>query len=242
MSNLAIYLLNTEECCTLNERLLSIFKTNLSEDSAVEKVIPHIEELNADLTAIMARVSNTELTKEIAEKDNARDIAFIAFRDYCKAFSNMPDPTQAAAAGKLTELIRKLGWTLYSEGYTEQTASLQGLFEALEKPEYAQAVTTINADSLVANMKTNHAAFEDAVALKAQATASQDEIPPASECKQRMNRYLKPLLYYIGLMGDVDSANYANINAKITEAIEDIMTVARARQTRKENQQAEQAE
>ena len=239
MSNLAVYLLNTEECSTLSKRLLSIFKTDLSEEISVKKVLPHLEKLNDDLTSIMARVSNTDLTRQIAEKDDARDTAFIGFRDYCKAFANMPDPKQAVAAGKLTELIRQLGWTLYAEGYTEQTASLQGLFEALKKPEYVQAVADIKAEPLVANLKKTNAAFEAAVAAKAVATTSQDDIPPASECKQKMSRYLRPLLDYIALMADVDPAGYASANAKITEVTEAIMAVARARQTRKENQQAE---
>ena len=38
---------------------------------------------------------------------------------------------------------------------------------------------------------------------------------------------------------DVDPAGYANTNEKVTKITEDIMAVARARQTRKENQQAE---
>ena len=239
MINLAIHLLNTEECCTLSERLLSIFKTDLPKDSAVKKVLPFLEKLDDDLKAIMAKISNTEDTENIAEKDKARDIAFILFRDYCKAFTNMPDPAQAAAAAKLADLIRKLGWTLYTEGYTEQTALLNGLFEALEEPEYTGAAVTIKAESLVANLKSAHAAFEAAVALKAQTRASQNDIPLIGGCKQRMGRYLKPLLYYIELMTDVDPKNFANANAKITEVTEAIMTVARARETRRINQQAE---
>ena len=54
-----------------------------------------------------------------------------------------------------------------------------------------------------------------------------------------MSRYLRPLIDYIALMADLDPAGYASANAKITEVTEAIMAVARARQTRKENQQAE---
>ena len=240
MSNLAVYLLNIEECCTLSDRLISVFKSDLSEEPSVQKIFPHIEALNDDLTSVMSRItSNTDLTRQIAENDAARDTAFIGFRDYCKAFTNMPDPKQADAAGKLTELIRKLGWTLYADGYTEQSASLQGLFEALEKPKYAQAVVAIKAEPLVVNLQVANATFEATVAEKTKIANRQDDVPMARECRQKMSRYLKPLLGYIGLMADVDPAGYANTNEKVTKITEDIMAVARARQTRKENQQAE---
>lgn len=55
---------------------------------------------------------------------------------------------------------------------------------------------------------------------------------------QRGNDSLpEPLLIYINLMADVEPAAYSTANAKISEAVESITTVARSRQKRKENQQ-----
>jgi hypothetical protein len=119
----------------------------------------------------MARKDSTDLTAELAEKDAARDLAFVGFRDYCKAFTSTPDAAKSAAAKKLEALIRKLGWSLHSEGYTEQTAAQKTLIESLETAEYAKAVSAIGAEPWVANLKASNAAFEAAKELKMKPSA-----------------------------------------------------------------------
>ena len=236
MSNLATYLLNAEECYILNQRVLKILKEELPEEISVNKVRPFLEQLDTNLAALLAKANSAEITAMLNEADAARDRAFIGFRDFCAAFTNIPDPVKSEAAKKLTALIRKLGWSLQSEGYTEQTAAMKTLIESLETPEYAKAVLTIEATYWVNNMKTANAEFERVTELKNE-IVSQTNTPLLSECKGAMIRYLKPLLIYINLMADVEPAAYSTANAKISEAVESITTVARSRQTRKENQQ-----
>jgi hypothetical protein len=225
----------------LNKRLLDVFTTYLQEESSVTEVLPHLNELTADLFAILARTNNRGLTKQLAEKDEARDAAFISFRDYCKSFAKEPDPVQSEAAEKLTALIHKIGWTLYKQGYTEQTASGETLVKKLTKPEYAEAITVINAESRVSNLQETDAAFEESLKLKT-ATEARDNILPMHDCRSRMARYLKPLLVYLELMTDVNPQAYAEVTTQIEESIEYVTTVAKARQTRKENLKIEQKE
>lgn len=92
-------------------------------------------DINADLSAIIANTGSSDLTKQLAEKDDARDRAFVGFRDYCNAFIHVPDPVKSAAAEKLTRLIRTVDWSLQNQGYSEHTASQKALYEALKNPE-----------------------------------------------------------------------------------------------------------
>jgi hypothetical protein len=87
---------------------LNVLKTDLKKESFVNKILPHLVEINADLSAIIANIGSSDLTKQLAEKDDARDRAFVGFREYCNAFIHMPDPVKSAAAEKLTRLIRKV--------------------------------------------------------------------------------------------------------------------------------------
>ena len=237
MNTISVAILNTEECYMLNKRLMNVFEVDLAEEATITKVMPRLAELNADLSAILAKNGAINLTDRLAAKDEARNAAFISFRDYCKAFVSEPDPAVSAAARKLTELIHKIGWTLYKQGYTEQTASQEALSDALTEPEYADAIIIINASDRVNNLQSTNADFEEFLKIKIE-TAAQTNIPSIKDCKKRMVRYLKPLLTYLELMAHVDTETYLEPVAKVAEAIEYVMTAAKARKTRKENTEA----
>ena len=236
MKNISIYILNVEECYVLNERLMNVFKADLAREVFVSKLLPNLVKLNADLYAIMVNIGSSALTKQLTDKDRARDMAFIGFRNYCKAFTSAPDSVQAAAAEKLIALIRKIGWSLHRQGYTEQTASAEALSEALAEPEYAKAVSVIKAEPWVKGLQETNAAFEVVVKQKNESIAYKD-IQPINECKRRMVKYLKPLLRYLEIMAELEPATYTDATTKLFEEIEYVMTTAKARHTRKENQQ-----
>ena len=74
MSNLSIYLLTVEQCHTLNERLLDIFKTDLPKnDVSMNKVIPHLINLGDDLAAIVERVRKNAFTGQVNEADEQEE-------------------------------------------------------------------------------------------------------------------------------------------------------------------------
>lgn len=239
MKNIVIKLLNVDECYMLNKRLIDVFETDLQKESSVAAVLPHLNELTADLFAILANKNDSNsLTKQLAEEDKARDAAFISFRDYSKSFLREPNPIQSAAAEGLTELIQKVGWTLYNHGYTEQTAAEETLIEKLAEPEYVKAVKAIKAEDRVLNLQETNARFEKTLKLKTDAEA-RGNISTVYDCRSRIARYLKPLLVYLELMADVSPETYALAATRIDESIEYVLTVAKARHTRKENQQVE---
>ena len=101
MKNISIYILSTEECYTLNERLLGVFKTHLAEESVINDVLPYLNDLNRDLSARLSKNNSNLLTKELVAKDQLRNAAFTGFRDYCKAFTNVKDSVKSEAAKKI---------------------------------------------------------------------------------------------------------------------------------------------
>lgn len=226
-------MLNVEECYALNERLLNVFQT-LVEETFVGKILPYLVEINAGLSATMANIGSSDLTKQLAEKDQARDQAFVGFRDYCKAFTSAPNSGQSVAAEKLVTLIRRIGWSLHRQGYTQQSASQDSLIEALAEPEYANAVATIKAGSWVKSLLETNAALETVLHQKNNLIAY-DNVPPVNECKRRMVKYLKPLLGYLEVMGELEPETYTDAVTQLSEEIEYIMTIAKARKTRREN-------
>lgn len=233
MKNITTHILSTEECYTLNERLLGVFKTHLAKESVISDVLPYLTDINRDLSAILSRNnSNNLLTQQLAAKDQLRGAAFTGFRDYCKVFIKVKDPAKSEAAKQLVELIQKVGWTLQSQGYAKHTASQKALSEALEKPKYAQAVMTLDAESWVTDLATTNTAFEAVVNLKIESVAG-NPVPSFLDCKRRMINYLKPLLHYLKLMARIKPDTYKQAMVKIEEEIEYISARAKARRTRK---------
>ena len=240
MSKLSISLLNAEECLALNERLLNVLQSDLKQDTVVNKVVPHLIDLSTNLSNLLSRAGNTsDITDQLAEKNKIRDDAFISFRDYCVVFTHVPVPKQVDAAEKLVALVRRIDWRLYAQGYTEQTSSQKSLLKALAEPEYAEAVTTINATNWINYMKTSNDDFERVLALKNEFMARKKGLTLV-ECRRKMLTYMKPLLGYLKLMNTIDPDSYKDAMALIDEAIEYVSTIAKSRQTRKEHQQVEE--
>jgi hypothetical protein len=242
MKEISVRLLNAEECFALIGRLLNVFHNDLKTDAVVNKVLPRLIDLSTGLSQILRKADSTRsITNQLAEQNRVRNEAFICFRDYCGVFTHVPDPKKVAAAKKLTELIRRVGWRLHAKGYTEQTASQKSLIEALEEPEYLAAIKTIDAQNWVVNLKATNDDFENILKLKSEVMA-QGKTPTVAECKQIMVRYLKPLMTYLELMSNVTPATYKGVTAKANESIEYVSISAKSRQTRRENKQTEEPE
>jgi hypothetical protein len=238
MKNLSIYLLNPEEIFTLLKRLIVILRATLSNDSFIGRVLPSLEILETKLSGIVGRILNNEFTKKLAESDDARDQAFIGFRDYCKACLNHNDSVIQEAAAKLVSLLERYGWTLYNEGYTVQSGKLNSLIEELSEADYQAAITTINGGIWFDTIRNAQSAFEAINKLKEEKEAEKN-VPAIAEVRKETVKYLQPVLSYIELLAELDSEAYSEVEKELTEIINGMMAIARARQTRKANETVE---
>lgn len=234
MNNLSFYLLSAEESLTVSTKIKEIVMENLSADEFCAKLLPLIISTNAKLSKAIGRNTSQSFTLKLSVVDDEQDVAFIGFRDYVKAFTNNPDPAKQEAANKLLDVIKTIGWSIWNEGYVNESALLKVLFAELDKEENITAMTTINVTDWYNHLKTKHAAFE-AVGQQKIAAEAEKDTPLTSSTKKELAKYINPLLGYIELLADMEDGVYTLAANKLDEAITEVMTIARSRQTRKNN-------
>lgn len=234
MQNLSFYLLNTEETHTVARRLTAFLNSDLSADEFVAEVYPLLNDTISDLTMVLNRIQDKEHTIKLAEDDEARDNAFIALRDYFKAFVNNPNEEMQHAAQKLTNLTRQMGWSMWDDGYVVESANLNSYIAKLEEENNQQYMQTISAISFFEYLKSCQDRFEETNSQKVNIEAA-TEAPLLKETKKKIAKYLVPLLSYIELRAEIRGGVYKTTADKADEVISGIMSIARARQTRKEN-------
>ena len=234
MKKISFYMLTAEETFTVSNRFTVVFDNCISEDAFFQKLAPKIKSANNKFSLALNRITDKQITIELAEADTARDTAFIGFRDYAKAFLSNPGAKKKKAANKLIKLIKKIGWSIWNEGYMTETAQLKSLIAELKDKEYQAAMKTIEATEWFDNMVTTQKAFEELYGVKVVKEAGYDS-PLISEIKAELTHYINPLLGYIEILAEVDGNPYKETALQLDEIISEAMSVARSRKTRNDN-------
>lgn len=241
MIKISFYLLSAEETFTLTKRIIEIIKKRMSKDEFALLLLPVLEEALNKLSDALRKIANKEMTRLISEADEVRDAAFLALRDYIKANSNKPDKKVKTAANKLLEVVRKVGFSLHREGDTVETALLHSLFAELDKPDCTKALNAVNAVDWYASLKEAQAGFEKVNDKKVQ-DESGKEIPLVGENKKVISKYLIPLLGYLEVKAELSDNEFKVTADQCDEVIEGVITIARARNTRRINSTEEETE
>lgn len=228
--------LSYEELNTIAGRISGTVGGHIADYPFLGELKGLLETDIVNLGAALNRDRTSEFTALIGQGDSQRDSTFIAFRDYIKACSSRRVLEVAAAGEYLTNIVKKHGWTLYARTYTEETAALKALFAELDGAEAATAMQTLNAAPWYDDLKAAQAAFEETYNNKITAEAQAD-YPLLRETRSSIIRHLTALLDFIRVLGEVNASGaYATMVEQLNEIINDVMTVARARRTREEQE------
>ena len=238
MEKISFYILANEELSVVSDRTAQILESDLSHDSFISLVLGPLKANISKFSEAISKVTNKEYTLKVGKADNTRDGSFIGYRDYCKAFTNSPDKKMRAAAQRLVKLIKQAGWTLYKDGDTVESAKMNSLITKLKSEEYSKDIDTINSRTWFDNLVKDQLNFEAVVQEKADHEAGK-EVPLILETKSELKRLLPPVLDYIELRAELSGDGYAGAMNKLDEIISEIMTIARARHTRKDNDSQE---
>ncbi|MBN2092416.1 hypothetical protein JW964_22535 [candidate division KSB1 bacterium] len=234
ISELSTTLLNPSELSTTAGRLVNIARNVAATEPFIQKNIDLILQDIRMLEEVMSRDRNSEYTTQLLKKDEERDAAFIALRDYAKACTNHRVPAMNQAGEFINAIIKKYGWTLYSLGYTQESAQLALLFNDLDTPEATAALKTVGAESWYADLKAAQQTFEETFTTKMVSDAKED-YPYLREAKTKLSRHLNVLLSAMSILEELDGdGNLAAIINPMNEVINSIMTTVRARKTRTE--------
>jgi uncharacterized protein YbjQ (UPF0145 family) len=235
-------LLQADELDTATERILALVTEALPAEPLLAPIITIIGKDRGALQLALANSRGSALTRRIAEADEVRDDAFVVFRTTCQnATRRRTKPDQMAAGESLMRIIRTHGFSLQDMGNSSETGALNALFTTLASTENAAALIVINADELLAELKTAQSAFEAIINARTDEQAAID-YPLLASTKLALGKRLQLLL---GVIGTLDTADVANsrpeldtLISRLNEAIIGILAPARARRTRNNTPEA----
>ncbi len=214
----------------------------MPDESIVQKLTTVVQ---ADVEAVeqaLGRERASSFTAQLAERDQERDDAFVALRDFAKASSSRGKSEVAKAGELIYRIFQRRGLTLYRLGYMQQSAALNLLFEDLSMPAAQNSLEVLQAVSWLDDLRTAHEAFEQTYSEKVSSEARQD-YPLLRAARLRLGRHVETLLGCLEVLQrfveqdgtEAELATLSQLTGKVNEIITEVMTVARARRTRESN-------
>ena len=223
-------LLSYQELLNLSERLIPVCEP-------VEGLSPLLDAVKTDLNMfrnIQDKSRSSKFTALLQELDAKRDNLFMAFKYYVSAWQRRSDlAEQSAAAQRLMDLIIKRGSTLYATGYSNESAQLSSLFQDLSNPATAANLAVIQAETWLTALKTAQTGFETAYQEKITAESDAD-MTGLKDGFRNLFASLQTMLQFVDILARSENDTVRIAVRKINEIIEDVMAIARARQTRED--------
>ncbi len=191
-----------------------------------------LDKLNDALSAIRI---NT-LIKEAFDLDQIRDSEFIVFRNMIAAYEKSTVPDEKQAYDTLWPVIVKLGTTLYTEGYLEQTARLDTLYREMEKPEKVSALNVLLLTGKLDRLKFADKEFNQVYDSKLE-QESKKHYPTIREARKELSPLINDLLPTLRMIAITapEGTDLSWVDL-INEQTDQVMTQVAARRTRKKNQ------
>ncbi|WP_109832650.1 DUF6261 family protein [Reichenbachiella versicolor] len=235
------YLLPAELAETTANYLKAIQEASIT-DPFVLKIVALLEsDLEALQQAIMA-VRLNQLVSELSKTDALRDDLFIGFRDLVDANKRRRIETIKEAYAKVWPVIDQAGKNLYKLGYAEQSGKLSALFNELDEEAYQSAITTLNAMDIYTELKQAQTEFNDLYNERLEADQMAD-YPTLSEARSNIIPHLNALLSTMEILQSTTTeGEYDEVISLIDGITTAIMTVAKSRKTRSENEAEETEE
>ena len=192
-----------------------------------------IEKMRSALSAI--RINS--LVNQAFELDQIRDDRFVIFRDMVAAFEKTDVPEEREAYELLWPVFVKVGIRLYVQGYLEQSARLDVLFQEFDKPEYQAAMETLGVKGRYTNLKAAEHDFTTVYDSRLEED-TRKKYPTLREARLELSPLvadLIPTLRNVARTAD-EGADLSWIGL-INEQTDRVMTQVAARRTRKKAQE-----
>lgn len=185
----------------------------------------------------LERERKSPFTKLLAEKDAARDAAFMAFRTLAEAAGYRAKPGWPAASSKIVEIIRRQGWSAASLGYKAETAAITSIISEV-KTKCAEELTLIKASDWLDELEAAQQAFE--VVAHESVTATPAEGPTIWQVRPQLTNAVKSLFAMISLLQSATpTPELAATETAINELITRSLATVKAADTRAENKKGE---
>jgi hypothetical protein len=234
MKSFPTSILNPEELHTGTSRIAAVVEKEITEDEYISEILPPLKEKNDELADYIGKDSSSEYTDLLSNQDEVRDTLYTGFRDYCISFCNNYDASKKEAGNYLNHIFHERGFSLQNYGYASQTSSMIVLFNDLDKPKASEAIASVGGTEWYLKLKEEQEKFEQIYSEKVD-NESIKQTPQIKAIKKRLAKLLNSLLSYVDQKSEFNSKKYGPVVVKLDEIITNIVSIAKARQTRKTN-------
>ncbi len=206
--------LDHEEFYKTSKSINSAIARLVNEDEFIKLIRPPIDKTVNELKASLEKGSDDSLEFILAIEDSKRDLAYISFRDYVKAFSNSQEEDKMKAGKFLSDVLQDCGWELYKLDYDKQSEQVTSLFTKLDSVEGKKAIETIGAEKFVNGLKNAERKFEELYQEKV-AAESEDNVTIINSARKTLTRYIEAVLSYVDINVELQPEKFSKTADKI---------------------------
>lgn len=222
IKSLPFRLLRRDEYFTFGQKVLDVLSDfNLD----LLKLIPlqgRVKVAVENLDEALVKTSTKIYTISLADADERRDLAFLAFRYNLVACSKRLKPEWNEAANLLIVTLRTYGWSLQTENYSTESSKLNNFVTDLEqKPKLKAAVELLQLTDWVNELKQSQLDFEASDKTRLELKASRSEIKTEDACLD-IRKSCELLFQYINMMQELNPQDdFVVITRLLNEVIDE---------------------
>ena len=230
-------LLSVSDVVNLTDEILKITLPAKATDAKFSDLHSKTKLVYDRLVKNQKNTLKSELTDQLLASDKNRDAAYLSFRYMVNGLSLSILEATAAKASKLLAILEKHGKDVYRLGYKAETAILISLFQEFDLPENQQLLTDLSLVPYYQSLKTAQDEFDLVSSQKTdELTLKETDSEAATQVLDEMNPALNNLVAMLQLYSELEPDVYSDMFNRVLTCINETNAVARARKTRKQNQ------
>jgi hypothetical protein len=231
IANMNFTILGNKELFTFGQMLLTIADELIDESDSIG---PFADNCRSAMTIFgkgFSLSTKNAYTEILEEKDVIRDKSFLAFRNYMESCTYRQKEGWAAAAEKITNVIRKHGWHASHMGYKAQSAALTSMIMELNE-QFLAEVDFLGGREWLTEMETAQKDFETVMMESISSQSAQSDVT-LTDIRPKVINAFKSLISIIDLRQQIaNNEGLTKAVGRVNELITQTMTPARAAVTR----------
>lgn len=212
-----------------------------ASDTNLKILHDKLQLLYDEILNVLENTGKSALTEQLKVKDSTRDQGFVCLRNQLEGAAKSLIDERAALAQPLYAVIEQLGTRMYSLGYKDETAHLESLFKAFDKPQAQDQLTQLGLLPDYQALKDAQAAFAATQDDRyAEQTADENTAGPAGTLATQIIPVIDDIVSYLELFSSLNPATYKSAYDNTVTMINGVNATARARKTKKENSKVDE--
>lgn len=224
--------LSNELLFTLSQRSLKYYNDSDLSHASLQPYVQNTEDHFHQFRIAYEKETSSPHLVLMARKDDARDEAFIAFRNYVEACTHRHSDNWKQAAITILQVINRYGWNAWNSSCREETIIFNQFINEL-KEKHTWAISAINAADWLTELITAQQEYE-AICQKYPANHNQDT-PTIKASRLPLVESIRALFEITGLL---NQAVHSDGLQKLITSLNEIVSETKATSLKLTNQES----